>query len=830
MNKMISGRYELLERIGIGGFAEIYRGWDDLRDQEVALKVLFSDTEMGDRFKKMFLDESELAAKLDHPNIVHFYDYGQLEDGRYYAVTEYVDGYNLASVIRKTRQSEKPLSHIYSVYILEKVAAALSYAHNLKEKRTNKPLNIVHRDVTPSNILISKIGDIKLTDFGIAKADVNRREKTEVLELKGKLIYMSPEQAKGGSVKVDYRSDIFSLGIVAFELLTGRLPYDTINELELYPQVLQAKVDFDSLRSHVADEELEEIVKRALQKEPDLRYQDASELEKILNDYLVAHATPDVRKDFVANLDNIFQSSKVMLGDDTIQLKDVTAEDEIEDYLSGEMLRNDREKNEPATQVISGVADDSTRIMATKQPGEDEKTKIVAPAASASGEDEGEKTMIDVVFDVWRYQRRKILMYGSIFIGFLLVLLVADIFVTQISKPAKAIYGMMHRPDLTIETIPEGALVIIDGKFKAETPVDVYNVDANKTHDIIVRKDGFEELRKSITPMEAKEHRVQKISLAARVKLSSFPEGANIYINGVEIAEKTPCLFEMTAGEDNAIKYYLSGYDTLKGCTVNIESNPKQQVDRFNQLFWNFSRDTVSLDYTMELHGTLYRTLPIKTLPKDAKVYVDNELRGTAALLGNVVLHAGKRKIVLRRKNWMDLDKEIDVNAETAPLEFVMSRFVRFAITGEDTTGTLDDATVYIPKTKYASGVKASERVILSGRKHIAFAEYPGFQRKKFVIGATTFRGQVRLEKSPPAIRVLVFDKTTNEPLANAEVFFTQNGNYVGYSQTDSNGEYTQSGSLEPGAVLIRVNYLKRNFSKNIKVEKGKIKTVKVYL
>ena len=212
------GQYEVLERIASGGMAELSkarRSGVEGFQKIVAIKKILPHLADNDEFITMFADEAKLAAQLNHPNIVHIFDLGKIEAGGYFIAMEFVDGRDLRSLLQSARDFGTPLPVPLAVYIASKIAAALDYAHRRRDGE-GRELNIVHRDVSPANILISYEGDIKLCDFGIAKA-ASKASETQSGALKGKVQYMSPEQAWGRPL--DRRSDIFSLGCVLFEML-----------------------------------------------------------------------------------------------------------------------------------------------------------------------------------------------------------------------------------------------------------------------------------------------------------------------------------------------------------------------------------------------------------------------------------------------------------------------------------------------------------------------------------------------------------------------------------------------------------------------------------
>jgi TonB family protein len=282
------GQYEILERIASGGMAELYKarlsGVEGFQ-KILAIKKILPHLADNDEFITMFADEAKLAAQLNHPNIVHIFDLGKIESGGYFIAMEFVEGRDLRAILKSGREIGQPLPVPLSVYIACKVAAALDYAHRRRES-DGRELKIVHRDVSPQNILISYEGDIKLCDFGIAKA-ASKASQTESGALKGKVRYMSPEQAWGKPI--DRRSDLFSLGAVMFEMLTDQVLFRGDTDLTVLEKVRAAEVVAPSSVNPEVPRNLDAIVLKALAREPEDRYANASDMLRDLEAVLYAH-------------------------------------------------------------------------------------------------------------------------------------------------------------------------------------------------------------------------------------------------------------------------------------------------------------------------------------------------------------------------------------------------------------------------------------------------------------------------------------------------------------------------------------------------------------
>jgi serine/threonine protein kinase/Flp pilus assembly protein TadD len=269
------GKYQLLQKIAVGGMAELYRAKvtrDHGFEKRVAIKKILPHLTDEGNLVKAFIDEAKLAALLQHENIVQIYDFGSI-DGEYFIAMEYLFGKDLRRLFFKAGEKGIPLGLENSLYIVSRICAGLDYSHHLKDLQ-GKPLNIIHRDINPQNIFLTYEGQVKIIDFGIAKAASHNSTTHEGL-IKGKLAYMSPEQATGKAV--DHRSDIFSTGIIFYELLTGRRMFEG-ETMHIYTQVREAR--YEPLGELLPDipAKLNAVVERALAKEPDERYQTCGEM------------------------------------------------------------------------------------------------------------------------------------------------------------------------------------------------------------------------------------------------------------------------------------------------------------------------------------------------------------------------------------------------------------------------------------------------------------------------------------------------------------------------------------------------------------------------
>jgi serine/threonine-protein kinase len=281
-------RYKPLFRLDSGGMAEVYVAEAESVagfKKKVAIKRILPGLLKDDRFVRMFLDEARLSLYLNHANTVSVFDIGKSESA-YFIVMEYIEGTNLKAMIERRQQSASPKMPIpLTVWTLNEILKGLDYAHRLRDPETGKPLNLVHRDVSPPNVLISWNGEVKLTDFGLAKA-TTQLESTDPGVVKGKFSYLAPEAAHG--LEVDRRADIFAAGIIGWEMLAGRRLFLADTDYQTVEMVRRAQVPSLTEVNPDVREDLERILSRALAREPSERYSEASEFADDLLGYLFA--------------------------------------------------------------------------------------------------------------------------------------------------------------------------------------------------------------------------------------------------------------------------------------------------------------------------------------------------------------------------------------------------------------------------------------------------------------------------------------------------------------------------------------------------------------
>ena len=299
------GRYELLRRVAAGGMGEIFlarmRGAAGF-EKRVIIKTILPHLAEEEEFIEKFLDEGRIVVQLTHGNIVPVFDMGE-EHGEFFIAMEYIPGRDVRDLIKRAEARGETLSQPIALHVIAETCKGLGYAHRKRDERDH-PLGLVHRDVSPSNVLISSEGEVKLIDFGIARA-TTKLSRTVSGRIQGKFSYMSPEQASGR--EVDARSDIFSVGVMLYEMLTGQRPFDGESDLETLDRVRSAEFDAPSVLNAQVPEEIDAIVARAMARDVSQRYSTIDAMQAELLGYLYGQGCAPTSTEVVAYLNELFE-------------------------------------------------------------------------------------------------------------------------------------------------------------------------------------------------------------------------------------------------------------------------------------------------------------------------------------------------------------------------------------------------------------------------------------------------------------------------------------------------------------------------------------------
>ena len=395
------GRYELRRRLGVGGMAEVFEAVAIAEhgiEKPLVIKRILEEHSSDEHFQEMFRDEARVAMRLNHPNVVQVFDFGRDDDQRYFLAMELVRGKDLSAIIAKAKQQDRVIPAGVAVYIAGEAAKGLDHAHRLSGS-DGKPLGIVHRDVSPQNILISTDGGVKVGDFGIAKFNA-RANKTQVQMVRGKVRYMSPEQAEGNPL--DARSDLFSLAVVLYEMITGKHAFDGRSDLDVLDNVRKCEPKKPSEITNVPSA-LEQILMRSLSREAKFRYARGNDFQRELEQFAVdkgLRATSGALAEFLNSLfPEIESRNSAADGNTTIlklpdapqpkkpeartRMRRVVADDGMPVFVSEEVKMT---ADEPSGTGTSSGYNVDTRESAIRRPDEEAETTAQPIPASATGE------------------------------------------------------------------------------------------------------------------------------------------------------------------------------------------------------------------------------------------------------------------------------------------------------------------------------------------------------------------------------------------------------------------------------------------------------------
>lgn len=326
------GKYTLLDRIDVGGMAEVFLAkWAGAEgfERTIAIKRILPHMAEDEGFVRMFIDEAKIASSLTHPNIAQIFDLGRADDHLFIAL-EYIHGKDLRAIWKLHHDHDRIMPLALSCHCALKVAEALHYAH-FAEGPGGRPLGLIHRDVSPQNVLVSYEGEVKVIDFGLAKA-AGRSSQTQAGVVKGKLAYMSPEQAHGATI--DLRSDVYALGIVLWELLAGERLFFSANDVETILRVQRGDVFSPRRHNPAIPEDLERVVGLALQRDVSERYQTAMELHDDLQAFVHSaglRLSADTVGDYLRKAFPVRQADEPITVEDAIPPDPPTLEVELQD-------------------------------------------------------------------------------------------------------------------------------------------------------------------------------------------------------------------------------------------------------------------------------------------------------------------------------------------------------------------------------------------------------------------------------------------------------------------------------------------------------------------
>src|SRR3990172_904005 len=403
-HKIVNNRYQLLTVIKRGGFGTIYKGHDTVLGKDIAVKEINHELLKDAWYVDQFQNEARHVAKMNHQNIVHIFDLVEAEDRQFYIIMEFIDGYDLNTLIKESKAASRDFPTHIAVHIVAEICKALDYAHNCRHTENNEPLNLVHQDILRDNIMIAKNGLVKLIDFGIAGAQKKAIAQKDTVVLQGKVQYMSPEHVSVEQ-NIDRRSDIFSLGLVLYELLEGRRFFLYDDTHKIVDILRNGKLKLKDLSK--TPKPLQSVLNKALEKSLDKRYQNANQLYIDLVTYLVLNSdSANIDKElvnFVSGFDMKSQPEPAETNETLFNIaeSDLIFDSVLDDIEKNKVTAGQRETlpEVPPEQVVK--AEKEKPVLRDEPQTKEDDLNIIKPISSKPAEyfEAGDeiKTVIDVV-------------------------------------------------------------------------------------------------------------------------------------------------------------------------------------------------------------------------------------------------------------------------------------------------------------------------------------------------------------------------------------------------------------------------------------------------
>lgn len=610
--------FEIKELIATGGMAAIYKAIQVSLDRIVAVKILHGHLAQDKNFITRFEREAKAAANLKHENIVNIIDYGEVED-IYFIAMEYVEGKSLKDLI----SSIKFVPHDIALAIAHKLSRGLNHAHKK---------GVVHRDIKPANILISYDGTVKIADFGLAQAQ-DLTSITITGSIVGTPAYMSPEQAAGK--KVDYRTDIFSSGVVIYEMITGVKPFRGKNYSSVIHEILTVKPPKPADANPVVTKEINDIIEKMLEKDIDKRYQQISEVSEDISSYLKRKNIEISRNtigEFInkpaEHFENLIQERKKRHFERGLYFMTLGYE-KIDDAINefSKVLHFDPKHNQAKIHVSELKAKKEKAVQVKKK-----KAKVPA--------------------------RKNILLPVGIIVGILIVATVVFAFYKRRQKkllyPEKMrIFGVAN-----IKSIPDNASIYLDNKkLGLLTPVLIDSLSVGE-HKIELQKPGYEsyidkfEVKKddtiSLNALLVKETTVPAL-IYGSINIKSIPSGASVTFDNVNKGLKTPCTIDNVKEGLHKIKIVKKGYGPIE-TSRNVSSEKTVQV-------------SVTLKQIKEkvIQEKRFSYIKINVNPW-AKIYIDNRHIETTPIAKPLKVSSGTHTVKLENPNFKIWQRKIDLS------------------------------------------------------------------------------------------------------------------------------------------------------------------------
>ena len=785
-SKIIDNRYKIIETITKSGFGIIHKGYDIQHAIPVSIKEIKSEYLEDAKYIDMFIDEALTTAKLSHPNILKINEQHRTDDNRFFIIMEYIDGVDLGELLKKCKQDGRCTPEPLSLYIVSEVCKALHHAHLRNDPITGEQLQIIHRDISPSNIMLSYDGFIKVIDFGIAKHSKRVSDETQKYEIKGKLAYMAPEQIYKPK-DIDHRADLFSLGVVLYETLAGEKLFWDDSSIKLMAIVAGAKIERIKFEKLNLTPELEKIIKKAVKQKPKDRYQSAKELLDDLYGYLreINENTGELGFRLSEFLHDIFS--------ERIEKKQARFDKTTIQEENSELIRT--------KPILKGSpAGEAPTVIKLPSPGSVESLKIdqtIVPVAVQK--EEPIRTIIDnfkLPTDYKRYFKT-----GSIIFGVLVVLLFMADIKYMFTPPGKWLHTIFFPPSLELSTFPEDADVFLDEKKLAyKTPYTVNNISPG-SHELKFVLKGFMPIISSvIIPNRGIVTTPPKYLFQSKYRIESDPAAATVYIDGKEHFKKTPFDLNWDVSKKLHLEMELQDFDKISGFEFEFNEDP-YIID--NRVWDHDTKRLTDQLFNPLIIGKFYKKIVINTNPQQADIFIEGENRSLGVTNKDTIpLTLGVYKIILKKDGYLEKPIDLIVSPMDNKLQ-TYSLFRQVMISVLDRSSQKDlNAEVHGVSRR----VKTSPSIFTLGPR----TYFPRIYKSGYIdttisinvrrLNSHYSKKTVYMRKQPDGIIVEVYDLLTLKPIISGEILYrrdTDTGQFKKFGNLNSNGSF--SGKLSEG-------------------------------
>jgi serine/threonine protein kinase len=815
--KALNKRYELLSVIKGGKFATVYRGYDRVLSKDIVIKEIDPSLVVN---INQFQQAIRNIKRINHQNVVHIFDLVESDPGPFYIVMEYIDGLDLLQLLHKCQESGVSLPQYLAVFVIAEVCKALDYTHNYCSREDNEPLNIIHHNISPSNIMISKNGTVKLIDFNVAGLQKRALIEESAWNLPGEAHYLAPEQVTRNTLP-DKRSDLYALGLVLYESLRGESYFQGNSPLQTMAPSENGRIKLKELDS--LPKPLQLIARKALATEPENRYQNANQFYIDLMTYLFSSRDSSefntelgdfIRRIADHNSDrrNTSDSPISIASSQASQLHKTKPETEPEVEVNA---RHEHNIIEPPPRDLEKMKASSSQPPAEStrfQPGSDLHDYVEA-------EDE-----IKTTIDMHRLNTRednKLLTRSVLgFLGVAMVFFLLD-FAFQFTTVGSTLYDYLFPPAIKIHSVPSGAQVFLNDKLLPDrTPISIDKIQPG-IYELKLTTSGYAPIIKSLQVFSKGKIFVKGtqsrrgnlpyiFKFKTTLELDSVPPGAEVFLNNIKFGKPTPCTVTWEVGEPCSIEMKKPGFADLKGYTLDTE----QMTDKAdNRELWqlHISKEP----YTRyKITGLLGKFITIDSNPPEADIYLDDNPTsvGTTGAQSKIFLTAGSHKITLKKRRYNSKIINLEIN-ETAPSKIFenLTRPVQFFAYDVSQANKQDIGAVVTQLIKNNKGFRRNDRtpcrINLQPDTYYAVLTKTGYKDVRVRILPSDSMVVAKMEPLIAKVRIAVLDGDTGLPINNVKAKIQSLDNpYISeklFDTTDENG--TCSGELLPGLYLFIV-------------------------